>query len=263
MTQILIRRASPQDKEDWLRMRLALWPHHSPQELLPEMEKFLAERWSPVFVAQRPDGRLGGFVEGSLRAYADGCESSPVGYIEGWYVDEDLRRQGVGRALIAALEAWAREQGCAEMASDTWLDNDISRAAHLALGYQESEKLIHFCKTLGAAPESARAHGRSLQDLTALMHAFVTSKSWYAPTSARPQTPKNLAISLALESAEALEHFQWRETPADPAALAAELADVALYLLQLASVSGIDLEQAVLDKLAVNAGREWGEGEDR
>jgi len=256
MTHLLIRRATPADTEDWLRMRLALWPHHSPQELLPEMETLLAERWSPVFVAARPSGGLGGFVEGGLRRYADGCDSSPVGYIEGWYVDEDLRRQGVGRALVAALERWAREQGCTNMASDTWLDNETSRAAHLALGYTESERLIHFCKPI-AETGSTAANGRSLDELTALMDNFVRSKGWYAAESQRPQTPKNLAISLALESAEALEHFQWRETPADKNALAAELADISLYLLQLASISGVDLEQAVLDKLALNAAREW------
>jgi NTP pyrophosphatase (non-canonical NTP hydrolase) len=88
------------------------------------------------------------------------------------------------------------------------------------------------------------------------MHAFVRAKGWYAPDSARPQTPRNLAASLAIEAAEVLEHYQWGEAAA-PAALAGELADVALYLLQLASVTGIDLEQAIVDKLQVNYGREW------
>ena len=96
-----------------------------------------------------------------------------------------------------------------------------------------------------------------LKELEQRMHAFVESKGWYAPDSPKPQTPRHLAISLSLEASEVLEHFQWRETAADPAALAGELADVALYLLQLASLSGIDLEQAVLDKLAVNQKREW------
>lgn len=88
------------------------------------------------------------------------------------------------------------------------------------------------------------------------MHAFVRSKGWYEPDSLRPQTPRNLAASLSIEAAEVLEHFQWGDTIA-PDELAGELADVALYLLQLASVTGIDLEQAVLDKLAINATREW------
>jgi len=89
------------------------------------------------------------------------------------------------------------------------------------------------------------------------MHAFVSSKGWYAADSPKPQTPKNLAISLTLEAAEVLEHFQWLEEPRDRAALAGELADVALYLLQLSSVCGVDLEQAILDKLDQNRQREW------
>ena len=96
-----------------------------------------------------------------------------------------------------------------------------------------------------------------LKDLEARMHAFVAAKGWYAPDSPKPQTPRNLALSLALEAAEVLEHFQWREEPRDREALASELADVALYLLQLASVSGIDLERAILDTLARNQLREW------
>ena len=96
----------------------------------------------------------------------------------------------------------------------------------------------------------------NLAELTQAMHAFVEAKGWYAPGSARPQTPRNLAASLAIEAAEVLEHYQWVEEAA-PAELAGELADVALYLLQLASVTGIDLEQAILDKLRTNYGRTW------
>lgn len=96
-----------------------------------------------------------------------------------------------------------------------------------------------------------------LKQLETLMHAFVNGKGWYAPGSPKPQTPRNLAISLALEAAEVLEHYQWRDDAHDSDALAGELADVALYLLQLASVSGIDLERAILDKLEQNHHREW------
>jgi NTP pyrophosphatase (non-canonical NTP hydrolase) len=96
-----------------------------------------------------------------------------------------------------------------------------------------------------------------LKELEERMHAFVRSKGWYEPGSPKQQTARNLAASLAIEAAEVLEHFQWREEAADPAALAGELADVALYLLQLASVSGVELEQAILDKLDQNHGRDW------
>ncbi len=94
-----------------------------------------------------------------------------------------------------------------------------------------------------------------LKQLTEEMHRFVRSKGWYAEDSPRPQTPRNLAISLALEAAEVLEHFQW-EDGADPE-IREELADTALYLLQLSSVLGIDLEQAILEKLAANSKRNW------
>jgi len=96
-----------------------------------------------------------------------------------------------------------------------------------------------------------------IQDLTEKMHAFVRSKGWYEPGSQRPQTPLNLAISLNLEASEVLEHFQWQDDVEDQEAFSSELADVALYLFQLASVSGIDLERAILRKLEINAGREW------
>jgi 8-oxo-dGTP diphosphatase len=96
-----------------------------------------------------------------------------------------------------------------------------------------------------------------LHQLTERMHAFVRSKGWYEPDSRRPQTPRNLAISLSLEANEVLEHFQWQEDLKEREELATELADVALYLLQLASLSGIDLEQAILQKLETNAKREW------
>lgn len=96
-----------------------------------------------------------------------------------------------------------------------------------------------------------------LHELEERMHAFVESKGWYAKDSAKPQTPRNLAASLVIEAAEVLEHFQWRESARNKEELAGELADVALYLLQLASMTGIDLEQAILAKLSQNRERDW------
>ena len=96
-----------------------------------------------------------------------------------------------------------------------------------------------------------------IKDLTERMHSFVRSKGWYERDSSRPQTPRNLAISLSLEANEVLEHFQWQPDLKDRDEFASELADVGLYLLQLASVSGIDLETAILDKLQTNASRTW------
>ena len=98
-----------------------------------------------------------------------------------------------------------------------------------------------------------------LKQLTEEMDRFVTAKGWYADNTPRQQTPRNLAISLCLEAAEVLEHFQWADETPDRPALSGELADVALYLLQLAYLNEIDLEQAILDKLAVNYRRVWPE----
>ena len=97
-----------------------------------------------------------------------------------------------------------------------------------------------------------------VRELTEAMHAFVQSQGWYEPESRRPQTLRNLAISLSLEAAEVLELFQWNDAiEADRKALGDELADVALYMLQIASLAHIDLEQAILDKLSQNYHRTW------
>ena len=96
-----------------------------------------------------------------------------------------------------------------------------------------------------------------ISELTIRMHELVKSKGWYENDSKRPQTPRNLAVSLSIEAAEILEHFQFGDEIKDKDELGSELADVTLYLLQLASVSGIDLEAAVLNKIEVNKTRKW------
>jgi aminoglycoside 6'-N-acetyltransferase I len=143
-----IRLATTDDKSEWLRMRLLLWPEVEAADLLQEMDRILADLLTPVFVLERPLGGLGGFLEAGTRKYAEGCVTGPVGYIEGWFVDADLRGQGFGHQLVRAAEDWARSQGLKEMGSDTWLDNEVSIRAHLAMGYEEVERLIHFAKTL-------------------------------------------------------------------------------------------------------------------
>ena len=96
-----------------------------------------------------------------------------------------------------------------------------------------------------------------LSELTTMMHNFVRDQGWYAESSLRPQTTRNLAISLAIEASEVLEHFQWSNESKNKSALADELADVALYLLQIASIMDIDLEQAICNKIKKNYQRKW------
>lgn len=114
-----------------------------------EVQRYLKAPDNPaVFVAERTDGSLVGFIEVGTRPYAEGCETSPVAFIEAWYVAEEVRRQGVGRGFFEAAENWAREQGLSEIASDTLIDNEVSIAAHKALGYEEVERIVCFRRRL-------------------------------------------------------------------------------------------------------------------
>ena len=102
-----------------------------------------------ILVAETGDGDLVGFVEVGLRSHADGCDTRvPVGFFEGWFVNELHRRKGVGAKLLAAAEDWARGHGCIEMASDTWLDNDKSQRVHEALGFEVVDRCVHYRKAL-------------------------------------------------------------------------------------------------------------------
>lgn len=102
-------------------------------------------------MAVRPSGGLCGFLEASIRPFDEGCHTRPVGYVEGWYVDADVRRRGIRRGLVAAAERWAVEQGCREMASDAHPENSVSLAAHQALGFEESSRAVHLRKRLAEA----------------------------------------------------------------------------------------------------------------
>ena len=142
------RKGGAQDRAEWLGMRRALWGDCPDEEQVREMDEILESESEEVFFAERPEGGLCGFLEAAIRPWAIGCESRPVGYIEGWYVDPDVRRQGVGRALVEAAEDWARSKGCRQMASDAELWNDISYQAHGAIGYRETARLVLFKKNL-------------------------------------------------------------------------------------------------------------------
>ena len=113
-----------------------------------DLDDLLADEDTAVFMAFNENGQPVGFIEVSLRSFAEGCESSPVGYIEAWFVGELVRGQKLGRDLVHTAEQWAREKGCSEMASDTWLENEGSIAAHQKLGYHEADRLVHFVKRL-------------------------------------------------------------------------------------------------------------------
>ena len=139
-----VRRYEPADRREYQRMREALWPDCSDAD----NDSWFARDDAETFLALRDDGTLCGFVEVGSRPYAEGCETTPVGYMEGWWVDEDMRRRGAGRALFAAAEDWARTKGYTEIASDALIDNAVSHEAHRRCGYVEVERLVMFRKTL-------------------------------------------------------------------------------------------------------------------
>jgi aminoglycoside 6'-N-acetyltransferase I len=147
-----VRLIEMEDTQEWLRMRRSLWPECSQETHIREMEAIRCNLSdTPVFVACRDTGGLCGFLEAALHLPMGGCEPIPVGYIEAWYVDSDVRQTGIGRLLAELAEAWAMLRGCQEMESDCLIDNATSAAAHLALGYVEAERLIHFRKSLVSA----------------------------------------------------------------------------------------------------------------
>jgi len=148
---VRVRPVVRDDAVAWLRMRNALWPEYEGNWHASEIEEFLAGRSKMplgVLIAVDESGQPLGFVELFIRPYAEGCETDRVAYLEGWYVEPECRRQGVGRALIEASEHWGREQGCTEFGSDALIDNDVSAAAHAALGFVETVQIRCFKKKL-------------------------------------------------------------------------------------------------------------------
>ena len=154
-----IRHVNPGDRDAWVRMRCALWPEDDATGHGAEVDAFFAGTLKEplaVLIAVDASDRPIGFAELSIRSYAEGCDTDRVGYLEGWYVAPEARRQGIGRALVAAAERWASAQGCTEFGSDALLENDVSAAAHRALGFEEVVQIRCFKKVLAARPRSDR-----------------------------------------------------------------------------------------------------------
>jgi aminoglycoside 6'-N-acetyltransferase I len=151
--QVRIRAAERADCAELARLRALLWTEASAEEHGRELEQILAGAPAPlpmaIFVAECKNLGLVGFLETGLRSHADGCDPSrAVGFIEGWYVLESYRRQGIGKSLMTAAEEWARSEGCREMASDTLVENHPSQKAHEALGYAVVDRCVHYRKSL-------------------------------------------------------------------------------------------------------------------
>lgn len=144
-----VRPATARDVQAWLVLRQELWPECPPQQHRHEIEEQLASpNTNAAYVYEDDQGQFLGLVEVSLRKWAEACLSSPVGYLEGWYVCPSARGRGIGAQLVQFAESWARARGCTEMASDTDLHNADSEAAHRRLGYDVAARVICFRKQL-------------------------------------------------------------------------------------------------------------------
>jgi aminoglycoside 6'-N-acetyltransferase I len=131
-------------------MRDALWPDGAGDHSEDSAKYLAGRRTNPaeVLLACLGSGAPIGFVELSVRAYAAGCGSDRVAFVEGWFVDANYRRQGIGASLITAAEEWGRANRCTELGSDTQTFNELSIAAHKALGFDEVERVVCFKKSL-------------------------------------------------------------------------------------------------------------------
>lgn len=147
---VQFRPVTKSDHAEWARLRRILFPNFDP----PEIDQFFKTGCfdgfdqCAVFVADAGEGVLAGFAEASARPYAEGCRTTPVAYLEAWFVEEGWRQRGVGARLVAAVEDWGRANGMKEFASDALIDNALSHAAHEALGFGEVERIVCFAKKL-------------------------------------------------------------------------------------------------------------------
>lgn len=135
------------DVERWSELRQALWPGSRREDLQREAVELLGNANVAILLARTGD-RVIGFIEVSIRSTAEGCVTSPVAFIEGWFVCEEYRKCGVGRRLMDAATDWARARGCTELGSDTELSNVESQRAHRAMGFEELPPAINFFKAI-------------------------------------------------------------------------------------------------------------------
>ncbi|MBM7621924.1 aminoglycoside 6'-N-acetyltransferase I [Bacillus tianshenii] len=144
----MLKEATISEVKEAAQLALLLWPDHTLEEFVQEMKNFISQPDAKVILAYH-DNEAIGFAQCQLRYdYVEGTSSSPVGYLEGLYVKESFRRQGIAKQLVQACEDWAKEKGCSEFASDCELENEESLAMHLKLGFSEANRIICFKKVL-------------------------------------------------------------------------------------------------------------------
>jgi aminoglycoside 6'-N-acetyltransferase I len=152
LREVRIRRIAPSDRDAWIRMRHALWPAERGEYAHDrDVDSFFtggSETLDAVLVADARGLGAIGFLELRVRNYAEGSDGRAVPHVEGWYVEGEHRRRRIGARLVAAAERWARSAGYAELASDAAINNTASIAAHRALGFDITDRIVCFLKKL-------------------------------------------------------------------------------------------------------------------
>jgi len=144
----MIYRATEKDIAELAALAVQLWDGHDEDELCAELAEYIKNGAAQFFIA-RENGIAIGFAQCQLRRdYVEGTSTSPVGYLEGIFVSEEYRDRGIARQLLCECEKWAKEAGCSEFASDCELTNSTSLAFHLAVGFEEANRIICFTKKL-------------------------------------------------------------------------------------------------------------------
>lgn len=141
-------KADKNNAEQLAALLCALWPEHTERELTELVLDYIQSERSAVF-AEKINGAFIGIALCSIRTdYVEGCDTSPVGYLEGVYVSEGFRHLGLAKHLVSECEEWARGKGCTEFASDCELANTASQRFHISIGFQEENRIVCFKKKL-------------------------------------------------------------------------------------------------------------------
>jgi aminoglycoside 6'-N-acetyltransferase I len=147
-----IAKIAQDDFNEWLDLALRLWPDYSSIEMQEILTDLLKSDRETAFLVRDDKGSAIAFMNLSLRyEYVPEATRSPVGYIEGIYVKDEYRHQGVGKAMVEYAEQWARAQGCIELASDALIENTASHEFHTKTGFREAERTVFFIKSLAAS----------------------------------------------------------------------------------------------------------------
>lgn len=144
----MIDKATKSDCKDIAKLAILMWENHTLEELIEEFETVIQDKECAIFIVSVDDKKIG-FAQCQLRHdYVEGTKISPVGYLEGIFVKEEYRKQGYAKKLLSKCEEWAKEQGCAEFASDCELDNVSSLEFHMKMGFEEANRIICFAKEI-------------------------------------------------------------------------------------------------------------------